>query len=77
MNEGYCSWYEFTKEIFKLAKVNIKTLPVDRSGMSSGARRPKFSALKNIKARALGIELPFWQEGLRSYFHFLKSFNLS
>jgi len=67
VNEGYCSWYEFTKEIFKLAKMNKKIKPVDRSGVSGGVRRPKFSALKNTKARALGIVLPSWQEGLKSY----------
>lgn len=73
VNRGYCSWYEFVKEIFRLANINIKTVPVDRSGVSGGARRPKFSALKNSKAKALGIELPSWQEGLKSYFNFLKS----
>lgn len=76
VNEGYCSWYEFAKEIFKLTKVNIETLPVDRSGMSGGVRRPKFSALKNTKAKRLGIELPSWQRGLSSYFNFLKNLNL-
>jgi len=72
VNEGYCSWYEFTKEIFRLAKINKEIKPVDREGMSGGARRPKFSALANTKAKALGIDLPSWQEGLKSYLNFLK-----
>ena len=67
VNEGYCSWGEFTQEIFKLAKINTKVKLVDRSGLSGGLKRPKFSALKNIKAKAVGIELPFWQKGLRVY----------
>jgi dTDP-4-dehydrorhamnose reductase len=72
-NEGYCSWYEFTQEIFKLAGINKKVAPIDRSGLSGEMKRPKFSALKNTKAKALGIELPSWQDGLRSYFNFLKN----
>jgi len=76
VNEGYCSWYEFAKEIFRLANINIKTIPVNRGGMSGGVRRPKFSALENTKAKALGIDLPSWQEGLKSYFNFLNNFNL-
>lgn len=68
VNDGYCSWFEFTKEIFKLANINVKVLPVNRGGISGGVRRPKFSALKNTKAKALGIMLPSWQEGLKSYF---------
>ncbi len=76
VNEGFCSWYEFTKEIFKLAKINKKTLPVNRGGISRGVNRPKFSVLKNTKAKVLGIELPLWQEGLKSYFNFLNNHNL-
>jgi len=70
--EGACSWYEFTKEIFKLAKINKELKPVDRGGLDGTIKRPKFSALKNTKAKALGIVLPSWQEGLKSYFDFLK-----
>jgi len=72
VNEGYCSWYEFAKEIFRLANINIKIVPVNRGGLSGEIRRPKLSALKNTKAKALGIELPSWQEGLKSYFNFLR-----
>ena len=72
VNEGYCSWYEFTKEIFKLAKIDKELKPVDRRGASGKMKRPKFSALKNTKAKSAGIELPSWQEGLKSYFNFLK-----
>ncbi len=44
VNEGYCSWYEFAQEIFKLANIDRKILPIDRGGVSGGAKRPKFSA---------------------------------
>lgn len=71
VNEGQCSWYEFTKEIFKLAKIDTEVKPIDRGGSAGKIKRPKFSALKNTEAKTLGIELPTWQEGLRSYFNFL------
>lgn len=71
VNEGYCSWYEFAQEIFKLAKIDKELKPVDRGGLYEEMKRPKFSALKNKKAKDLGIELPSWQEGLKSYFDFL------
>lgn len=73
VNEGFCSWYEFTKEIFRLAKINKELKPIDRRGFSGGLKRPKFSALKNTKAKALGVELPSWREGLKAYLNFLKS----
>ena len=76
VNEGFCSWADFTKEIFKLAGIKTEVVPVDRGGESGGVRRPKLSALKNIKTKASGVELPSWQEGLKSYFNFLKNFNL-
>jgi len=73
VNEGYCSWYEFTKEIFKLMKIDKDLKPVDRKGFSGGVKRPKFSALENTKAKEMGIKLPSWQEGLKNYINELSS----
>lgn len=73
VNEGQCSWYDFTREIFGLAGIKTEPKPIDRNGSSSKMKRPKFSALKNTRAKAVGIELPFWQKGLESYFKFLNS----
>lgn len=67
VNEGYCSWYEFAREIFKLMKINKDLKSVDREGFSGGVKRPKFSALENTKAKELGIKLPSWQEGIKKY----------
>lgn len=68
VNEGYCSWCEFAEEIYKLAGIKTKAIPIDRGGASGAMARPKFSALENTKAKAIGIKLPFWKEGLKSYF---------
>lgn len=69
-NEGYCSWAEFAAEIMRLVGSKTKIIPVDRSGQSGGARRPLFSALKNIRAAKLGIKLPSWQDALKRYIMF-------
>jgi len=67
VNEGYCTWYEFTKEIFKILDIAIELVPVDRKGKTGTMRRPLFSALENKNAIRLGIILPNWKEGLNQY----------
>lgn len=67
INRGYCTWYEFTKEIYKILDINIELIPVDRKGWTGKMRRPLFSALKNEKATKLGIELPDWRNALKRY----------
>jgi len=70
-NEGFCSWAEFAQEIFRQGNINTRVIPVDRSGTFSGVKKPLFSALKNTKAKALGIELSAWQDGIKSYLKYL------
>lgn len=67
VNEGACSWYEFTCEIVRLVGAHAEVVPVDRGGRSGNMRRPLYSALANTKARALGIRLRPWQEALGAY----------
>ncbi len=66
-NEGYCSWAEFAQEIIKIKNLPTKIIPVDKKGMAGSLKRPLFSALKNTRAKKLGIKLPSWQDGLRRY----------
>ncbi|VVB90883.1 GDP-L-fucose synthase [uncultured archaeon] len=70
VNEGYCTWYEFTKEIFRILDIDVEVVPVDRKGRTGNMKRPLFSALKNEKAAKLGITLPGWREGLFSYLNY-------
>lgn len=67
VNSGYCSWADFAKEIVKLKNLPMEIIAIDKSGFSSGVRKPLFSALKNSKAKKLGIELPIWQDALSRY----------
>jgi dTDP-4-dehydrorhamnose reductase len=65
--EGHCSWAEFAAAIMELSGRPARILPVDHGGRSGSMQRPRLSALDNGKARALGVTLPHWKEGLRRY----------
>ena len=67
VNEGYCTWFEFTKAIYELMGINVSVRPVDRGGMNGEMRRPLYSVLANTKARAFGITLPHWRDALGRY----------
>jgi dTDP-4-dehydrorhamnose reductase len=67
VNEGYCTWYELTKEAFKILNINVDLVPVDRKGKTGKMSRPLFSALENKKAKRLGVILPNWKESLYEY----------
>lgn len=61
-NDGFCSWYEFAKEILKEADVNV--LPVDSSAYPQKAIRPQYAVMSLEKTKALGFKIPTWQEAL-------------
>lgn len=67
VNEGECSWFEFTRAIYDLMNIDIELHPVDRGGKSGDMRRPLYSILANTKAQALGIKLPHWKSALTRY----------
>jgi len=67
VNEGACSWYEFTREIVRLVNGKSEVVPVDRGGRTGNMRRPLYSVLANTRARALGIVMRPWREALEAY----------
>jgi dTDP-4-dehydrorhamnose reductase len=67
VNEGSCSWYEFTQAIVELSGLRAEVVPVDRGGRSGAMRRPLYSVLANTRARKLGIRLRPWREALADY----------
>ncbi len=66
-SDGHCSWAEFAAAGMEIAGRATRIIPVDRGGHSGAARRPAFSALANTRARALGVVLPGWRDGLARY----------
>jgi dTDP-4-dehydrorhamnose reductase len=62
-NSGSCSWYEFAKEIFSLAGVDVEVVPVPGSEYPLPAARPANGVLS-----ALGSpKLRHWREALEDY----------
>ena len=66
---GFISWYDFTCEIFRLAGLSTRVLPVttEEYGLSK-ARRPFNSRLDKSKLTEAGfVRLPPWQAALRRF----------
>jgi dTDP-4-dehydrorhamnose reductase len=67
-NKGFCSWYDFTKEILKRAGLNTPVIPVSSEQYPQKARRPCYSVLDNYHLRLLGLDdMSSWQEALKNY----------
>ncbi|MFQ5695952.1 MAG: dTDP-4-dehydrorhamnose reductase [Terriglobia bacterium] len=68
-NTGECSWYEFAREIFRLARLAPDLQPTTSAQFAAKARRPAYSVLDNRAYRAAGYEdFRSWQEALADYF---------
>mgnify|MGYP006391632343 FL=1 len=64
-NEGVLSWYDFAKEIMKMAKLNCKINPIETFQYPTPAKRPHFSLLNKSKIKStFNIEIPYWKDGL-------------
>ena len=64
-NEGLCSWYEFAKEIFRQAGMDVPVTPVSSDQFPAKAARPSNSRLSKEKLSENGFErLPAWQDAL-------------
>ncbi len=67
-NEGLCSWYEFSCEIFKQAGMNVTVSPVTSDQYPAKAKRPMNSRMDKSKLDEMGFErLPSWQDALGRY----------
>lgn len=73
VNEGFGSWAQFAQKIVKLADIQMKIVPIDRSGVFSSIKIPIFAALGIKKIQSKGINMPSWEEGLSRYIKFLRS----
>lgn len=67
-NEGVCTWFEFTTEIFKLTGITIPVNPILTSQYPTRAVRPKNSRLSKEKLDINGFKhLPDWKDALKRY----------
>jgi dTDP-4-dehydrorhamnose reductase len=64
-NEGVLSWYDFAKEIMKMAKLECKINPIETKEYPTPAKRPHYSLLNKAKIKEqFKIEIPFWKDSL-------------
>jgi dTDP-4-dehydrorhamnose reductase len=62
------SWYAYAKLIFELAGLAPSLQPTDEREYRTAARRPKYSALSNMKLEAAGITpMPTLREAVSAY----------
>ena len=71
-NQGYTTWYDFTKEILKQQGIECKINPVTTEEYIemmkiTQAKRPFNSQLSKEKLNQQGIEVPDWKDGLKRY----------
>ena len=66
-NKGYCSWYQFAKEIFQITMLNPHLKPTKTDPNYGKAKRPPFSALTSTKLSKYDLEPRDWKKALRAY----------
>jgi dTDP-4-dehydrorhamnose reductase len=66
-NAGDCTWYEFAKEILRVAGSKTTVKPVTTAEFPRPARRPAYSVLSPASREAYGIRMPEWQDAVRRY----------
>lgn len=65
---GQCSWHEFAREIFRLARLEANLEPVSSATYGARAQRPAYSVLDHRALRRAGFaDLRPWQEALADY----------
>jgi len=64
-NEGVLSWYDFAKEIMRMAKLDCKINPIETKEYPTPATRPHYSLFNKSKIKKeFAIEIPFWKDSL-------------
>jgi dTDP-4-dehydrorhamnose reductase len=67
-NSGFCSRYEWATFIAKYLGIRKFIRPVSMDVFHLPARRPKFSAMTNIRLSGeLNLSIPSWEEAVESF----------
>lgn len=67
-NRGFCSWYDFTKEIMNQCGFKIPVYPITTAEYPQKAKRPPYSVLDNYQLKLLRMDdMPAWQDALKAY----------
>ena len=67
-NNGFCSWYEFAKKIFKIKNIDIKVNPITSDKFLSKVNRPSYSVLDNFMLKLIDLDnFRHWEDALKEY----------
>ena len=73
--EGFCSWFDFAKEIAASSGIDIDIVPCTTEEFPRPARRPRYSVLENARLKSIGANImPHWRDG---FLEFLSAEKLS
>ena len=73
-NKGECSWYEFAKKIFEIAKKDVNVIPVTTAEFPRPAPRPHYSVLSNQKWINSGFTpMRSYELALKEYLSLIKN----
>lgn len=66
--EGFCSWADFSEEIFKLANKNVKVNHISTNEFPTPVKRPAYSVLDNYMLKlTTGYVAEDWKEAIKDY----------
>jgi dTDP-4-dehydrorhamnose reductase len=66
-NEGAISWFDFAKEIVKMAKLDTNIEPIESFEYPTKTERPFYSVLNKRKIKdKYGISIPYWKDSLKN-----------
>jgi dTDP-4-dehydrorhamnose reductase len=64
-NEGVLSWYDFAKEIMRMAKLDCTIHPIETKEYPTPAKRPHYSLLNKSKIKNdFDIIISYWKDSL-------------
>lgn len=64
-NEGVLSWYDFAKEIMRMAKYECHIKAIETKEYPTPATRPHYSLLNKSKIKkTFNIAIPYWKDSL-------------
>lgn len=71
-NSGFCSWFDFAKDVLRKAGRSTLILPISTAEAHRMAKRPAYSVLSPAALGAYGIALRSWQDALSDYLRDLR-----
>ncbi len=67
VNSGSCTWYEFAQELARQGGFQARFATLAMTDVPMRPPRPQFCALSNAKLRAVGIDMPSWQDAIARF----------